>query len=192
MQPLDPQPALIQRAYERLVEAIADGTLAPGNIQENSFIPTIGMRKAAFWQKNKARAEKHEADEVLSYMTFMLERATAEDVPVRQRDFAEHGKTVKLFRGVTEWFDHINAYAKKRHVKLQHFVISSGIKEMIEATKIGKKFTIVPIDVEIHGKYAYLGRECASLGDGGNPIYLGREREFRVGVQVDSRSLRGL
>jgi hypothetical protein len=47
-----------------------DGTLAPGNIQENSFIPEIGMKKAAFWQQNKSRAEKHEADEVLSYMTF--------------------------------------------------------------------------------------------------------------------------
>jgi len=30
MQPLDLQPALIDRAYEQLVEAIADGTLAPG------------------------------------------------------------------------------------------------------------------------------------------------------------------
>jgi hypothetical protein len=75
-----------------------DGTLASGNIQENSFIPAIGMKKADFWQKNKARAQKHEADEVLSYMTFMLERAAAEDVPVRKRDFAEHGKTVKLGR----------------------------------------------------------------------------------------------
>jgi hypothetical protein len=66
-----------------------DGTLASGNIQENSFIPAIKMSKAAFWQQNKARAEKHEADEVLSYMTFMLERAAAEDVPVRRQDFAD-------------------------------------------------------------------------------------------------------
>ena len=120
-----------------------DGTLASGNIQENSFIPAIGMTKAAFWQQNKARAEKHEADEVLSYMTFMLERAAANDVPVRKRDFAQHGKTVKLFRGAAEWFDRVNAHAKTQHVKLQHFIISSGIKEMIEATKIGKKFTKV-------------------------------------------------
>ncbi len=120
-----------------------DGTLASGNIQENSFIPAIGMKKQDFWQKNKARAERHEADEVLSYMTFMLERAAAADVPVRKRDFAEHGKTVALFRGVTEWFDRLNAHAKKRHVRLEHFVISSGIKEMIEATRIGKKFTKV-------------------------------------------------
>jgi hypothetical protein len=120
-----------------------DGTLAPGSIQENSFIPAIKMKKAAFWEQNKARAEKHEADEVISYMTFMLERAAAEDVPVRRKDFAEHGKTVKLFRGAPEWFDRVNAYAKKRRVRLQHFIISSGIKEMIEATTIGKKFTKV-------------------------------------------------
>ncbi|TFV38863.1 haloacid dehalogenase-like hydrolase [Bradyrhizobium frederickii] len=118
-----------------------DGTLAPGNIQENSFIPTIGMTKAAFWLKNKARAAKHEADEVLSYMTFMLERAAAEDIPVRKRDFAEHGKTVKLFQGANEWFECVNSYAKSKHVKLQHFIISSGIKEMIEATSIGNRFT---------------------------------------------------
>lgn len=120
-----------------------DGTLAPGNIQENSFIPAIGMTKAAFWQQNKTRAARHEADEVFSYMTFMLERAAANEVPVRKQDFARHGRTVQLFPGVPEWFDLVNAYAKTRNVKLQHFVISSGIKEMIEATKIGKEFTKV-------------------------------------------------
>jgi hypothetical protein len=30
LQPLDPKPALIDRAYERLVAVIADGTLTPG------------------------------------------------------------------------------------------------------------------------------------------------------------------
>jgi hypothetical protein len=79
-----------------------DGTLASGNIQENSFIPAIGMKKAAFWRQNKARAEKHEPDEVLSYMTLMLECASAEDVPVRRQDFARHGKTVPLFRGAAD------------------------------------------------------------------------------------------
>jgi haloacid dehalogenase-like hydrolase len=73
-------------------------------------------------------------------MTFMLERAAAADVPVRRADFAKHGQSVKLFPGVAEWFDRVNAYARKQNVNLQHFIISSGIKEMIEATEIGKKF----------------------------------------------------
>ena len=73
----------------------------------------------------------------------MLERAAAADIPVRRQDFAEHGKSVKLFPGVTEWFDRVDAHARRRNVKLQHFIISSGIKEMIEATKIGRKFAKV-------------------------------------------------
>ena len=115
-----------------------DGTLAAGNIQENSFIPEIGMKKAAFWSENKLRSEKHDADEVLSYMTFMLERATAQDVPVRRQDFARHGKTVPLFRGVTEWFERVNARARERHVKLQHYIISSGIKAVRPVHEAGR------------------------------------------------------
>jgi phosphoserine phosphatase len=117
-----------------------DGTLAQGNVQENSFIPAIGMTKAAFWSQNKQRAEKHDADEILSYMTFMLERARAAAVPVRRKDIARHGKTVKLFPGVERWFTRINAHAQRNNVKLEHFIISSGIKEMIRASKIGGKF----------------------------------------------------
>jgi hypothetical protein len=117
-----------------------DGTLAPGNIQENSFIPAIRMTKKAFWQRNKQRAERHEADEILSYLTFMLERAAAEDVPVRRTDFAVHGKTVALFPGVKNWFIRMNKHARRRGVRLQHFIISSGIKEMIEASPIGRNF----------------------------------------------------
>jgi hypothetical protein len=112
---------------------------ARGNIQENSFIPAVGMTKAKFWQLNRKRAEENEADETLSYMTLMLERARGRS-SVRRKDFAAHGKNVDLFPGVLNWFERIEAYAKKRRARLDHFIISSGIKEMIEATPIGKKF----------------------------------------------------
>lgn len=46
MQPLDPQPALIDRAYERLVEAIADGTLAPGRrIRQEELGRALGVSR---------------------------------------------------------------------------------------------------------------------------------------------------
>src|SRR5438132_14211559 len=46
MQPLDPQPALIDRAYERLVEAIADGTLAPGHrIRQEELGRALGVSR---------------------------------------------------------------------------------------------------------------------------------------------------
>jgi DNA-binding GntR family transcriptional regulator len=44
--PLDPQPALIDRAYERLVEAIADGTLAPGQrIRQEELGRMLGVSR---------------------------------------------------------------------------------------------------------------------------------------------------
>ena len=46
MQPLDPQPALIDRAYERLVEAIADGSLAPGQrIRQEELGRALGVSR---------------------------------------------------------------------------------------------------------------------------------------------------
>ena len=46
MQPLDPQPALIDRAYDRLVEAIADGTLAPGQrIRQEELGRALGVSR---------------------------------------------------------------------------------------------------------------------------------------------------
>lgn len=37
-----------------------DGTLIRGNMQENSFIPEIGMNKISFWNEVKENAEKHD------------------------------------------------------------------------------------------------------------------------------------
>lgn len=46
MQPIESQPALIDRAYERLVEAIADGTLVPGQrIRQEGLARSLGVSR---------------------------------------------------------------------------------------------------------------------------------------------------
>ena len=52
-----------------------DGTLARGNIQENSFIPDLGMDKKEFWELVRRQAEKDEMDEILAYMYLLIEEA---------------------------------------------------------------------------------------------------------------------
>ena len=42
------------------------------------------------------------------------------------------GKDVNFFPGVTEWFDRINEYGKSLGVEIEHYIISSGLKEIIE------------------------------------------------------------
>lgn len=131
-----------------------DGTLAPGNMQERDFIPAIGANKEAFWKEVKAETERSEADQILTYMRLMLEKAQVKHVQVRKSNFKDFGRQLELFPGILSyidekgqtqggWFERINRYASESAIKLSHFVVSSGIREMIEGTKIFKEFEAV-------------------------------------------------
>ncbi len=117
-----------------------DGTLAPGNMQEYDFIPALKMKSKKFWEEVKQLSSEQEADEILAYMCLMLKKAGAAQVPVKKADFKAFGAGISLFPGVTDWFDRIDAYGKTRGCRVEHFIISSGIREMIEGTTIFKKF----------------------------------------------------
>lgn len=128
-----------------------DGTLAPGNMQERDFIPALGMKPKDFWRLVKDESKKHEADEILAYMYLMLERARAERVRVKKADFEEFGRNLELFQGLNSyrdendvehdgWFKRINNYAKLSGVQIEHYIVSSGMREMIQGTSIGKYF----------------------------------------------------
>ena len=117
-----------------------DGTLAPGNMQEHSFIPDVATTTKKFWKEVKKFSKVHEMDEVSAYMHLMIEKANRANKSITRKSFKERGKTIKLFVGVDTWFKRINEYAKTKGVTIEHFIISSGLKEMIEGTKIGKKF----------------------------------------------------
>ena len=127
-----------------------DGTLAPGNMQERDFIPEIGMNKKKFWTEVGQASKNHQADNILIYMWQMLVKAENAQVKVRKQDFMDYGKKLSFFEGVLPykdgklndpgWFDRINKYGKQSGVDVSHFIISSGIREMVLGTKIAKKF----------------------------------------------------
>ena len=120
-----------------------DGTLSPSNMQEFDFVPKIGMSKEKFWGEVSALAQQNNADNILMYMKHMLDKAREAEVPVRRSDIQRYGKSVKLFPGVNDWFDRINEYGRKHGVNVQHYIISSGIREMIEGTPIARKFAAI-------------------------------------------------
>jgi len=120
-----------------------DGTLAPGNMQEFEFVPKIGMTSKKFWAEVENLAREQEADRILAYMNLMLMKAAREKVTVRRVDIKKYGNSVKLFAGVDEWFDRINEYGRLRQVRIKHYIISSGIREMILGSSIAKQFDAV-------------------------------------------------
>lgn len=118
-----------------------DGTLSPGNMQEFDFLKAIGIKnKNAFWKENNELIKRHEASNILCYMKLMLDKAHAAKVSVKRQKFIDFGKSIELYNGVEEWFDLINQLGKEEGVTIQHYINSSGLKEMIEGTTIAKKF----------------------------------------------------
>ncbi len=117
-----------------------DGTLAPGNMQEHSFIPRLGYGKEAFWEKVDCHAQKHDMDKILAYMHHMLQEAERLKMPLRRSELVEHGKNIRFFDGVPQWFDEIKRRGEHVGVQVQHFIISSGLQEIIEGTAIHRHF----------------------------------------------------
>ncbi len=117
-----------------------DGTLAKGNIQEHTFIGELGIEADAFWAEVRAQAQRHDADEILTYMRLMVDRSARRNVPITRELLRRHGAATPLFAGVPEWFPRMNAYAAARGLALEHYVISSGILEMIAGCAVFAQF----------------------------------------------------
>ncbi len=115
-----------------------DGTLAKGNMQEYDFMEKLNIKSDDFWQKSDSLALEQKADNNLAYMRIMLEEA--QKIGKTREDFIACGKNIRFFKGVLEWFDRINAYGKKIGIKVEHYLLSSGLHEIVEGSPIYKKF----------------------------------------------------
>lgn len=120
-----------------------DGTLAPGNLQEHSLLPELNLRPSVFWNEVKKWAKDHNMNEVLAYMYLTLKKSEENNHPIKRQAFKKHGRTIKLFEGVTEFFDEIKKYSEQKNITIEHYIISSGLKEIIEGTSIARKFKYI-------------------------------------------------
>lgn len=117
-----------------------DGTLVPGNMQEHSFIPELGINKEDFWRESNAMAREHDMDDILAYLQLMLQKAREKQITVTRQDLLDHGKEIRFFDGVETYFDAIDGYARKKGVTIDHHIISSGVRDIIKGTSIAHHF----------------------------------------------------
>jgi 2-hydroxy-3-keto-5-methylthiopentenyl-1-phosphate phosphatase len=116
-----------------------DKTLCTRDMQEYSFIPGLGITAQAFWDET-GKLSATGMDKILAYMYLMLKKAREADKPILRENFVNLGKDIDFFEGVTDWFDRISAYGKEQSIAVEHYIISSGLKEIIEGSKIRDKF----------------------------------------------------
>lgn len=117
-----------------------DKTLCTKDMQEYGYIPKLGMDAKDFWNEVSKQTRNKNMDPCLSYMYYMLKQSQKQNRPIKRNDLFELGKDIEFFPGVTEWFERINEIGKQHHVEIEHFIISSGLKEIIEGTSIAKEF----------------------------------------------------
>jgi len=123
-----------------------DGTLARGNMQEVTFIPSVGMGAGEFWAEADRLTRAADGDNILMYMQLMLAQARANGTPITRATLREHGHDVKLFDGLKTdltgpgWFDRINAFGAQYGLEIEHYIVSAGLEEMIEGCPIRDAF----------------------------------------------------
>lgn len=118
-----------------------DKTLCTKDMQEFSFIPEyLGIEAQDFWAEVNRFTKQADMDPILAYMRIMIEQSEALDKPIKRQELVEMGKDIEFFPGVLDWFERLDAYGDKLGIQLEHYVISSGLKEIIEGTVIKKAF----------------------------------------------------
>ena len=116
-----------------------DKTLSPDDMQAQGYIQSVEYDVESFWKESNGLAEENEMDQNLAYMFTMIQKAHGKLLFTKDT-LRKYGSQVKLFPGVETWFSRIREYGKRKGVIVEHYIISSGLKEMIEGTKVAGEF----------------------------------------------------
>ena len=117
-----------------------DKTLCTQDMQNYAFIPSLGMEPAAFWKEANEFGYAQHMDGILAYMYTMLRKSREKGMPLTREALVEKGRSIELFPGVKEWFTRINAFGESLGVEIEHYILSSGLSEIIEGSGISHEF----------------------------------------------------
>ena len=117
-----------------------DHTLCTTDMQNYSFIPSLHIKPAEFWSAANDLSKRENMEPLLAYMYLMIEWSKKNQLPINREAFVQLGKDIEYFPGVETWFKRIDEYGASKNVEVQHYVISSGNKEIVEGCQIADKF----------------------------------------------------
>ncbi len=117
-----------------------DKTLCTTDMEDYTFIPALGYTPAQFWAKANSFGAENKMDGLLAYMYTMIAECRAQGVKLSRDFLVRCGEEIVLFPGVREWFSRINAFGESCGVTVEHYVISSGLREIIEGSGIAEEF----------------------------------------------------
>ena len=156
-----------------------DKTLCTTDMQNYAFIPSLGMMPSEFWEEANAFGRANRIDGILSYMYTMIRESERKGQPFTRADLVEKGRSVVLFPGVEDWFARINAFGREQGVQVEHYIISSGLREIIEGSSVCGEFK------EIYASEFYYNEE-------GRPVWPKLAVNFTAKTQFVYRINKGV
>lgn len=116
-----------------------DGTLTPQPMQEYTVFPKLKIKPEKFWKEVKKENAKIKGEEIITYMMMLLKKSNDAQLRITKSDLGKMASKIKFYRGVKSFFTRINNFVltkSNRRVKVRHYIISSGLKEILSRTKI--------------------------------------------------------
>ncbi|MFA7111855.1 MAG: HAD family hydrolase [Bacilli bacterium] len=117
-----------------------DKTLATHDMQEFGLIPALGYTPSEFWALTEDFCIKNDCDRILGFMYVILEEAKKKNIKITREFLVKQGKVIKYYDGLSNWFSRINEYAKSKGLIAEHYLITSGNKEIVMGSQISKEF----------------------------------------------------
>jgi hypothetical protein len=98
------------------------------------------MKPAEFWQEANTFGWREHMDGILAYMYTMLRKSREKGLSITREQLVEMGRSIVLFPGVQDWFRRINEFGRTQGVEIEHYILSSGLREIIEGSGISHEF----------------------------------------------------
>ena len=117
-----------------------DKTLCTQDMQNYAFIPSLGMEPGEFWREANTFGWSQHMDGILAYMYTMIRKCRELELPLTRSFLTRCGQNIAFFPGVGGWVERINRFAALLGVQTEHYVISSGLREIIDGSAIADSF----------------------------------------------------
>lgn len=116
-----------------------DQTLSPTYMQDEVLFPAFGISAGEFWKRCRELVDSEGYESELAYLKVMLDYL-AMDRPSNS-DLQKLGADLQFYKGLPEMFEELDrdlltAEHRAVGVRIEHYILSSGIKTLIEGSRL--------------------------------------------------------
>ena len=165
-----------------------DKTLCTTDMQDYTFIPSLGYTPGEFWSIANSFGFENRMDGLLAYMYTMIEECRKKGIRLDRDYLVSCGHAIELFPGVQDWFSRINAFGETLGVEIEHYVLSSGLREIIEGSGVSHEFK--PVSFSTTKRASPRGRSSTSTSQTRPSLSTASTREYSTSRRIRSSTLR--